>query len=134
LWNHRPNSLVGLFTLADCWIVGSLGDLSLILALWVFWLVVDISLIGFISLSLVGFIGLGFVGINSLISSLALSTRRLSFPINDFSAAIIAVAKLSAAVRKQATHGVVTAKSSVSKIANAAALYTFKRLPYKLQI
>jgi hypothetical protein len=32
-WNHRPNSLIGLLTLADCWIVGSLGSLSLILAL-----------------------------------------------------------------------------------------------------
>jgi hypothetical protein len=31
-----PNSLVGLLTLADCWIVGSLGDLGLILVLWVF--------------------------------------------------------------------------------------------------
>jgi hypothetical protein len=32
----RPNSLVGVLTLADCWIVGSLGDLGLISALWVF--------------------------------------------------------------------------------------------------
>jgi hypothetical protein len=32
----RPNSLVGLLTLADCWIVSSLGDLGLISALWVF--------------------------------------------------------------------------------------------------
>ena len=40
-----PNSLAGLLTLADCWIVGSLGDLGLISALWVFRLVVNISLI-----------------------------------------------------------------------------------------
>ncbi len=86
--------------------------------------VVDISLVGFIGLSLVGFIGLGLVGINSLISLLALSTCRLSFAILDFSAAIIAAkAKLSTAVRKQATHRVAVAKSSTCKIANAAALY-----------
>jgi hypothetical protein len=108
----------------DCWIVGSLDNLGLILALWFFRLIVDISLVSFIGLSLVGFIGLSLISINSLISLLALSTCRLSFAINNFSAAIIAaMAKLSAVVRKQATHGVVAAKSSASEIANAAASY-----------
>ena len=71
-----PNGLVGLLTLGGCWIVGGLGDLGLISALWVFRLVVNISLIEpFVNLNRI--IGLGFGDISSPISSSTLLVCRL---------------------------------------------------------
>jgi hypothetical protein len=73
-------SLVGLLTLADCWIVGSLGDIGLIVRInGLVGRIVQNGLNGFInlgvsfiSLGLVGFIGLGLVSIAGLIGHISL--------------------------------------------------------------
>jgi hypothetical protein len=73
-------SLVGLLTLADCWIVGSLGDIGLIVRInGLVGRIVQNGLNGFIDLGvsfiglgLVGFIGLGLVSIAGLIGHISL--------------------------------------------------------------
>ena len=118
-------SLIGLISLISFGDVGIIGLVGL-LALSACQLIGFICLVTIHTCQLIGFISLG---INSLISLLALSTCWLiglgGFAICDLAAAIIAAtATLSAPAHKKATHTVVVAKSSATKIINEA-IYTY---------